>query len=118
MPCHAVPGRSPGHARGAAYNSSMTAIYSVTLIPQQLAFEAAPGVTLLVAAEGAGLRLPSSCRNGTCRTCICRMASGQVSYRIEWPGLSRDEKQEGYILPCVALAESDLVLEARAAPRA
>lgn len=29
---------------------------------------------------------------------------------IEWPGLSFDEKREGYILPCVALARSDLVI--------
>lgn len=95
----------------------MSATFSVTLLPQQLAFEAAPGATLLAAAEGAGWRLPSSCRNGTCRTCLCRMASGRVAYRIEWPGVSREEKQQGYILPCVAMAESDLVLEARATPR-
>lgn len=91
--------------------------YRVTLASQQTSFVAAPGQTVLVAAEGAGWRLPSSCRNGTCRTCICRMVSGRVTYRIEWPGLSREEKQDGYILPCVALAGSDLVLAARARPR-
>ncbi|MGZ5819510.1 MAG: 2Fe-2S iron-sulfur cluster-binding protein, partial [Burkholderiaceae bacterium] len=53
----------------------------------------------------------SSCRNGTCRTCMCRLIDGQVSYRIEWPGLSADEKRDGYILPCVAYPESDLVIE-------
>ncbi|SDH28167.1 hypothetical protein SAMN05216466_108234 [Paraburkholderia phenazinium] len=42
---------------------------------------------------------------------MCRMVSGTVSYTIEWPGLSREEKAEGWILPCVAVAESDLVLE-------
>lgn len=92
----------------------MAAGWRVTLEPQQWAFEAAPGATVLAAAEQAGLRLPSSCRNGTCRTCMCRMRSGQVRYLIEWPGLSREEKQDGYILPCVALAETALTLEARA----
>ncbi len=62
-------------------------------------------------AQGAGVVWPSSCRNGTCRTCICRLLSGQVSYRIEWPGLSLDEKREGYILPCVAYPASDVVIE-------
>jgi hypothetical protein len=38
------------------------------------------------------------------------MVAGQVSYRIEWPGLSRDEMKDGYILPCVALPVSDLVI--------
>ncbi|HEX7907871.1 MAG TPA: 2Fe-2S iron-sulfur cluster-binding protein [Paraburkholderia sp.] len=74
-------------------------------------FEAPDSLTILEAAGFANLRLPRSCRNGTCRTCICRLVSGTVSYTIEWPGLSREEKQEGYILPCVAIAESDVVIE-------
>ena len=39
------------------------------------------------------------------------MASGQVTYRIEWPGLSAGEKAEGFILPCVAYPLSDVVLQ-------
>ena len=70
----------------------------------------APGQTLLEAALAGGLRLRSSCRNGTCRECIARVTAGQVRYRVEWPGLSPDEKIEGMTLPCVALAESDVVL--------
>jgi ferredoxin len=58
------------------------------------------------------IRLPSSCRNGTCRTCMCKLVGGSVSYQIEWPGVTREEQLEGWILPCVAVAESDLVLEA------
>ncbi|RAG26689.1 ferredoxin, partial [Burkholderia multivorans] len=34
-----------------------------------------------------------------------------VRYTIEWPGLSREEKADGYTLPCVAVATSDLVLD-------
>ena len=65
---------------------------------------------LLRSAENTGLRPESSCRNGTCRSCICHLLSGQVSYRIAWPGLSPDEKRNGYILPCVAYPASDVVL--------
>lgn len=54
---------------------------------------------------------PSSCRNGTCRTCIGQLVSGQVRYEIEWPGLSQEEKTEGYVLPCVAFPCSDLMLK-------
>jgi ferredoxin len=64
------------------------------------------------AAEAAGIALPSSCRNGTCRTCICKLVQGQVRHLVEWPGLSREEKDEGYILPCCAVALSELTLEA------
>ena len=74
-------------------------------------FDCAPGQTLLQAADAAGIELPSSCRNGTCRTCLCKLASGQIRYRIEWPGVSVDEKAEGWILPCVAEPLGDVVLD-------
>jgi ferredoxin len=73
-------------------------------------FEAPADTPLLISAEAAGLALASSCRNGTCRTCICSLDSGSVSYRIEWPGLSREEQAEGWILPCVAYPQSDVSL--------
>ncbi len=82
------------------------------LTPGGERFDAPADAPLLLSAEAAGLALPSSCRNGTCRTCICRMDSGQVTYRIDWPGLSAEEKTEGFILPCVAYPLSDVVLQA------
>ena len=66
--------------------------------------------TLLMSAQQAGVELLTSCRNGTCRACLRRLVSGQVLYRIEWPGLSAEEKSQGFILPCVAYPASDLVL--------
>lgn len=73
-------------------------------------FEAREDQPLLLAAEAAGRPFPSSCRNGTCRTCMHRMLSGEVRYRIEWPGLLEEEKREGWVLPCVAHPASDIVL--------
>jgi ferredoxin len=69
------------------------------------------------AAMLADVDMPVSCRNGTCRTCLCQLSRGDVRYRIEWPGVSADEKKEGWILPCVAIAESDLVILAPYAKR-
>ncbi|MEP7101748.1 MAG: 2Fe-2S iron-sulfur cluster-binding protein [Burkholderiales bacterium] len=85
--------------------------FTVVLESSGLAYEARADVAILQSAREAGLILSSSCRNGTCRSCICRMRSGRVRYLIEWPGLSADEKVEGFILPCVAIPESALVLE-------
>jgi ferredoxin len=65
---------------------------------------------LLISLEQGGVDWPSSCRNGTCRTCLTQLASGEVRYEIDWPGLSAEEKIEGYILPCVAFPCSDLSL--------
>lgn len=85
--------------------------------PQGWDVEVPAGVTLLAAAEAAGVVLPSSCRNGTCRACMCRMTAGEVFYEIPWPGLSREEKAEGFVLPCVAYMREDAELTAPAALR-
>jgi ferredoxin len=91
--------------------SEATRPFFVRIEPLGKTFEAPDSLTVLEAAGFAGLRLPRSCRNGTCRTCLCLMKEGQVRYAIEWPGLTREEKAEGLILPCVAIAASDLVIE-------
>lgn len=73
-------------------------------------FDAWPEQPLLHSLEQGGIDWPSSCRNGTCRTCIGRLVSGSVRYEIEWPGLSAEEMAEGCVLPCVAYPCSDVVL--------
>lgn len=87
------------------------AAHEVRLEPLGGSWHAPADQPLLTSARGAGIELPSSCRNGTCRTCLCRLKSGRVVYRIEWPGLSLEEKQEGFILPCVAYPLTDLVID-------
>lgn len=86
-------------------------VYSARLLPDGESFAAPANMPLLQSALQAGIVLESSCRNGTCRSCICLLAGGSVNYRIEWPGLSADEKAEGFILPCVAYPASDVVME-------
>jgi len=91
----------------------------LTLAPAGWRVPVAAGQTLLQAALAHGVQLPSSCRNGTCRSCICRLLHGQVAYSIAWPGLSAEEKRDGWLLPCVALAPAgDLTINAAAATRA
>jgi ferredoxin len=69
---------------------------------------------LLVSLELGGIDWPSSCRNGTCRTCLGQLTRGQVRYQIEWPGLSAEEQAAGCVLPCVAYPCSDLSLQREA----
>jgi ferredoxin len=89
------------------------AIYTARIDGTDISFSAPADMPLLQAAERAsipGLAMDSSCRNGTCRTCICQLLEGKVAYRIDWPGLSLIEKREGLILPCVAYPVSDVVM--------
>ncbi|OIQ71067.1 ferredoxin [mine drainage metagenome] len=86
------------------------AFFSGKTLPHGQQFDAWPQQSLLLSMEQAGIDWPSSCRNGTCRTCFGKLNTGQVRYQIEWPGLSAEEKVAGHVLPCVAYPCTDVVL--------
>lgn len=75
-----------------------------------LEIEVRASETLLEAAERAGARLPSLCRAGICGTCRTRVASGDVRCTAE--ALTTEDRDHGYVLPCVAWAAGECVLEA------
>ena len=88
-----------------------TTEFQALLQPSGRAFTARADRTLLASAAAAGIELPNSCRNGTCRTCLRPLRSGTVHYRIPWPGLLPEERASGrWVLPCVAFPLSDVVL--------
>ncbi|MGC7420652.1 2Fe-2S iron-sulfur cluster-binding protein [Pandoraea pneumonica] len=109
---------APTHPTPHADNTSPRRVHRITLAPSGWQFDAPDDMPLLLAAQAAGIKLPSLCRNGTCRACLCRVkavaeaAPAPVAYRIEWPGLSRDEKAEGWLLPCCAFARADVTIDA------
>ena len=88
----------------------MSSAFTLQVQPLGVTLMLANGQSLLEAALGAGLVLRSACRNGTCRECMARVLEGRVHHRIDWPGLSAEERSEGWVLPCVAVADSDVVL--------
>lgn len=95
------------------YDGGVTNTHHVRLEPGAISFDAGADQPLLVSAAAAGIEFPSSCRNGSCRTCMRQLVSGRVAYRIEWPGLLAEEKADGWILPCVAYPQTDLVILGR-----
>lgn len=87
---------------------------TITIASSGRRFSARPGETVLNAALRHGVVLPYSCKNGTCASCKCRLIEGPVRYPYNPPGaLSLDELHGGWALPCQAVAEGDLVIEAR-----
>ena len=88
--------------------------FKVRIQTQSGEFVAPQDQTVLQSALNSGYELPSSCRNGVCRTCLCRLHSGRISYRMDWPGLSAEEKADGLFLPCVAYPASDLLMQVAA----
>ncbi len=68
--------------------------------------------TILEHGEAAGLIIPSSCRAGMCGRCKAKLISGEVTQLVD-DGLSEEEKQQGYILCCSSIAQSDVVVKHR-----
>ncbi|MGF7187617.1 2Fe-2S iron-sulfur cluster-binding protein [Robbsia andropogonis] len=96
----------PGHAQ----RSSASGVW-LTVLPAGRTVPAARETTILAAAAREGMTLPSSCRNGSCRACLCRCVAGAVRYDIDWPGVTADERAQGWILPCIAYPDSDVTID-------
>lgn len=72
---------------------------------------------MLDALEAASLYLPYGCRYGACITCAARLVSGTVDHSYGRAcALRAEQLQRGYILPCIARARSDCVIEAGPRP--
>jgi ferredoxin len=66
--------------------------------------------TLLEAAESAGIAMESVCRSGVCGTCRTRLLGGDVHCTSD--ALGERDRAEGWVLPCVSWARSDVTLDA------
>jgi CDP-4-dehydro-6-deoxyglucose reductase len=83
----------------------------ITLNSGSALFEADSKVSILDAATAAGITLPYSCRTGRCGTCKCKLIGGQTTVLYAETGLDAEEKDEGWILGCARVANTDLLLE-------
>jgi len=87
--------------------------YEVTIEPTGDVVEVEEGQTVLQAALRQGVWLPFACGHGTCATCKCNLLEGDVDIGNASPFALMDiERDEGKILACCAIPESDLVIEA------
>jgi ferredoxin len=72
--------------------------------------EVPEGDYIMQSFEAQGEPLPFSCRNGCCTACAVRVLAGAIDQR-EALGLSRELRQQGYGLLCVARALGPLEVE-------
>ncbi len=61
-------------------------------------------------AEARGIQIESGCRTGVCGTCKVKLLSGTVVMETE-DGLNDEDKANHMFLPCVAMPETDLVID-------
>ena len=70
------------------------------------------GQDLLSAALEAGLAWPHDCRQGSCSTCQCRLASGKIRRRTDFGTvLTPDQLRDGWVLACQSELRSDIEIE-------
>jgi CDP-4-dehydro-6-deoxyglucose reductase len=86
----------------------------LTVHPQNRVFDLIADRPVLDTALASHVNLPHSCKGGNCGSCRARLVSGEIHYPRGLPlGLSEQERADGYILLCQAVARTDLVIEAR-----
>lgn len=69
-----------------------------------------PGQTLLDAADEHGIEVPALCRTGVCGTCRVRVTEGSVDCQSTM--LDADDVSQGFVLACVATAQTHCAVEA------
>lgn len=97
--------RRPEGGVGAAFKISLTLASGKV---QEI--ECAPDMTILDAADAAGLELPCSCKSGACSSCAAKVLEGLVD-QSEQSFLDDAQQAAGYIMTCVSYPRSNLVIE-------
>jgi CDP-4-dehydro-6-deoxyglucose reductase len=109
MPFEGKPALSVHGGRG-----DNARVSTISLPNSGRTFEAAPGETVLEAAQRAGIALPYSCRAGVCGSCKATLLAGRCEYPRNPPvALGGNAAAERAILLCQAVPASDLVIAAR-----
>ncbi len=87
--------------------------YQVTVEPTGDIIEVEEGQTILAAALRQGVWLPFACGHGTCGTCKVQVLEGYGDVGNASPFALMDvERDEGKVLACCCLPESDMTIEA------
>jgi ferredoxin len=87
------------------------AVETVVFIQSGKVCETSAGSTLLDLAEKSGVQIPYGCRQGLCGACATRVLSGTVQMDVE-AGLTAEQKNAGYVLPCVSRPKGTVVVAA------
>jgi ferredoxin-NADP reductase len=91
--------------------SAVSGVFKVDFARSGKSLDSSAPQTVLEAAETIGVDIPYGCRQGECGTCTTRLLAGEV-HMDRQDGLTPELKEQGYILPCVSHAQSDIKMDA------
>jgi ferredoxin len=81
---------------------------TILLDRQKASVQRVENETLLESARRAGLSPPFSCEAGNCGTCMAKLVEGKATMRVN-DALDEDEVDEGYILTCQGVPDTESV---------
>ncbi|MCL6575432.1 MAG: 2Fe-2S iron-sulfur cluster binding domain-containing protein [Kyrpidia sp.] len=98
-------------AMSVAQQSSVT--FKIRVEPRGAEIHCREGQTVLDAILRSGLAVPYGCKHGNCSACKAKVLEGdyRLMDRVSEFALMGFERDDGYILMCSTLPESDLVVE-------
>jgi ferredoxin len=105
-----------GHEMAASYrvelvNRSAREVAGAPAVHEAVrSIEVGPRRSILNAAVAAGERLPYSCRNGECGSCVAKLVSGTVAHP-DATVLTPSQRNRGFILLCLAAPTADCSIE-------
>ncbi|MHC3438225.1 2Fe-2S iron-sulfur cluster-binding protein [Natrialbaceae archaeon A-gly3] len=94
----------------------MVKSYTVELVDEETTIGVSENQSILEAAEEAGIELPYQCRMGICGVCSAMRENDCDVEQMEGMFLSESEKEEGYILTCIAKPRSDVRIRTNESP--
>lgn len=104
------PARKAGRSPIQAESTEQSAIKSVEIAfsSWNVNHQGDNQTSILEQGEAAGLNLPYSCRAGVCGRCKVKLNSGQVKNINELTGLTEQQANQGYILACSCVPQTDV----------
>jgi ferredoxin len=87
-------------------------MHHITLMPDEVSFTVEENEIILDAAIRQDIRIPYTCRNGTCRTCLFQVAKGNVLQEEQATCMiTGQEISDNRRLLCMSKLRSDAVIE-------
>lgn len=105
------PERSHREYFGGGGEAATTGGFTIELARSGLTLAVPPGASILDVVLGAGIAVPTSCREGICGSCETRILSGQADHRDKLLSTEEQQHNQSMMICCSGARTDRLVLD-------